>query len=533
MAMKSTTVTPQPNAQYIREELAAMLSTYRKIADCLGGSKTIKDKGTLYLPMPNPADHSNENKKRYENYLERAVFYNVVKRTIQGLTGQVTARPPVIEVPDALDSVVRNATGTGLSLEQTAKRALNYGLAYARGGIAVDYPDTGGNVSQADIDNGLARPVIQLYAPQFVINWRTMPRGVEQVLSMVVIAEPYPLADDGFELTYGCQLKVLRLVKAGRKDVEGKTVNNGAQYHYAVEVWREPAGQGKKWDGATIPDNKTKFEMQETYYPTLPNGELFDEIPFLFFGAENNDVNVDVPAMADLADLNIAHYRNSADYEESSFVMGQPTCVVTGLTDAWYKNVLKESIPLGSYGGVPLGEGMDLKFVTAPPNTVPAEAMQHKETQMVALGARLVEQRNVQRTAAEATSETARDSSILASTANNVSDAIEWALRWCARFQGVEVPETGDGAIKFRLNNDFQMMTLTAEERKMLIAEYQAGGLSWGEWRGILRQGGIAKDDDKDAETAIKEAQDDELDRAVKTAEAMAKTAGDDKGNIE
>lgn len=534
MPTKSPTLTPQPNAQYIREELVAVLPTYRKIADCLGGTKTIKDKGTLYLPMPNPTDHSHENKARYEAYLQRAVFYNVVKRTVQGLTGQVTSRPPVIEVPDALNPVVKDATGTGLTLEQTAKRALNYGLAYARGGIAVDYPDTGGNVSQAEIDNGIARPVIQLYAPQFVINWRTMPRGVEQVLSLVVIAEPYPLADDGFELTYGCQLRVMRLVPAGSDArTEGKAVRNGAAYHYAVEVWREPAGAAKSWDGVTIPDKKVKFEMSETYYPTLPNGELFDEIPFLFFGAENNDVNVDIPAMADLAELNIAHYRNSADYEESSFVMGQPTCVVTGLTEAWYKNVLKESIPLGSYGGVPLGEHMDMKFVSAPENTLPAEAMKHKEAQMVALGARLVEQRTVQRTAAEANSETARDSSILASTANNVSDAIEWALHWCARFQNVEVPESGDGSIKFRLNNDFQMMTLTAEERKMLIAEYQAGGLSWGEWRGILRQGGIAKDDDKDAEAAIKEAQDDELDRAVKTAEAMSKTSGEPKDNTQ
>lgn len=533
MAMKNSTLTPQPNAQYIREELVAMLPTYRKISDCLGGSKAIKERTTQYLPMPNPGDRSDENRQRYAAYLERAVFYNVVKRTIQGLTGQVTSRPPIIEVPDQLDAIVKDATGTGLTLEQSAKRALNYGLAYARGGIAVDYPDTGGNVMQSDIDKGTARPVIQLYAPQYIINWRTIPRGVEQVLALVVIAEPYPLADDGFELTYGCQLRVMRLVKAGRPEVSDKAIRNGANYHYVVEVWRETEGDAKKWDGVTLPDGKSKFQRQETYYPTLPNGELFDEIPFMFFGAENNDVDVDVPAMGDLAELNIAHYRNSADYEESSFVMGQPTLVVTGLTENWYSQVLKGKIALGSYGSVPLGQGMDMKFLSAPENTLPAEAMKHKEVQMVAMGARLVEQRTVQRTAAEANSETARDSSILSSTANNVSDAIEWALNWCCRFQGIEVPESGDGAIKFRLNTDFQMMSLTPEERKMLIAEYQAGGLSWGEWRGLLRQGGIAKDDDKNAEAAIKEAQDDELERAVKTAEAMAKTANDEKDNLE
>ena len=58
--------------------------------------------------------------------------------------------------------------------------------------------------------------------------------------------------------------------------------------------------------------------------------------------------------MYDLAVLNIAHYRNSADYEESCFVTGQPTVWASGLTEAWVEDVLKGELRLGSFGGIPL-----------------------------------------------------------------------------------------------------------------------------------------------------------------------------------
>ena len=58
-------------------------------------------------------------------------------------------------------------------------------------------------------------------------------------------------------------------------------------------------------------------------------------IPFSFVGADNNDATVDESPLYPLAQLNVAHYRNSADYEQSLFIVGQATPVFTGLTDEW------------------------------------------------------------------------------------------------------------------------------------------------------------------------------------------------------
>ena len=49
---------------------------------------------------------------RYHQYKERAVFYNVVYRTLNGMTGQVFLREPVAELPNDLDAMVEDADVT-------------------------------------------------------------------------------------------------------------------------------------------------------------------------------------------------------------------------------------------------------------------------------------------------------------------------------------------------------------------------------------------------------------------------------------
>ena len=135
------------------------------------------------------------------------------------------------------------------------------------------------------------------------------------------------------------------------------------------------------------------------------------------------------------------------------------------------------------------------------------EAMEAKERQMVALGAKLVEQKQVQRTAFEAKVEATSEGSTLSSTAKNVQAAYVWALQWCARFVGVA--ETG---IQFELNTDFDIARMTPEERAQAIKEWQRGAITFEEMRAVLRKSGTATEDDAKAKEAI----------AQETAAAMA-----------
>jgi hypothetical protein len=488
-----------PNVAFIRPELARLLPQYHLIRDCISGEPTIKAAKELYLPRPNAAKEADA---RYDAYLKRAVYYNVTRRTLNGLVGQVFMCDPVIEVPVLLQSVVDNVNGAGVNLTQHAKKALRTGLAFSRAGLLVDYPETDGGASIADLARGRIRPTIHSYEPSDVINWRTTDRGADEILSLVVLAESYAFADDGFEMKTAAQLRVLSLDDAG---------------NVLITIWRETSPT--LWDGRKV-IRGTNFVPGKSYNPKGADGNPLTEIDFKFIGSENNDSDIEEPNFYDIASLNIAHYRNSADYEEACFRIGQPTPVITGLTQEWVDEVLDGTVAFGSCAYIPLPVGGDAKLLQVEAQTMTSEAMDKKERQMVALGAKLVEQKEVQRTATEAELEASSAGSTLASTAKNVQEAYLWALKRCAALMGL--PEAG---IVFVLNTDFDIGTLGAQEQDAVGKAWQTGAITFGEMRAVLRKSGIATEDDEAAKEKI----------ATETADAMAlampeNVPGDDSG---
>jgi len=458
-----------PNVTFVRDDVKAMLPRWNLIRDCISGDKAVKGKKETYLPKPNPSDTSTANDDRFKQYIERAVFYNVTQRTHAGLVGQVFSRDPIAKLSAMLEPLLTDADGAGVPLFQQAKKSLGQVLAYGRCGLLVDYPETGEVASRKELLEGHSKATIVQYDPWDVINWRTRTIGARKMLSLVVIAESCVLEDDGFELKTDQQWRVLRLDKDGI---------------YQVELWRLSEGT---------------HVMYKTFTPKDSKGEPLQYIPFTFTGSVNNDTNVDMPPLYDLASLNIAHYRNSADYEEACFICGQPTPVLAGLTKDWVEDVLKGTVSLGSRAAVPLPAGGTAALLQATANTMPFEAMEHKERQMVALGAKLVEQRDVQRTLGEARIEHASEASVLITSAENVAAAYRQALEWCGVFLG------DDSEQEFDLNTDLDIGKMPAPERAQLIAEWQANAISFTEMRFNLKRANIAYLDDEEAKEEIEE----------------------------
>ncbi len=483
--------TPTDDVTFVRRELVEALPRYMLIRDCIG--QTVKNKGELYLPKPNPSDRSEENNLRYEAYIERAVFYGVTGRTLGGMVGQVYARDPEIKVPDLLKVVVDDATGTGLSLIQLSKDAMREAVAIGRDGIFVDYPQTNGPTTRKQQLDGEIRPTMTIYNSENITNWRHTKRGGKAVLSLVVLSEMRDIEGE-FEVKQERQYRVLRLM---------------AGWVYQMAVYREtPTAQASANPFLAGAVKKTWQIVEGPLTPVGSDGKPMTEIPFNFIGAINNDSTIDEPPLYDLSELNIAHYRNSADYEEASFIVGQPTPWFSGLTEDWVDEVLEGEVLLGARGAVMLPENSQAGLLQVSPNIMPMEAMKHKEAQMVALGARLVENRAVRRTLGEVKDANASETSILASCANNVSAAFTSALVWAGRFMGAAT----DG-ISFKLNTEFALTTMPADERNALIADMQAGAVSWTEVRTALRRAGVVFQSDEDARTEIEKWQEAEAKR--------------------
>ena len=499
------TVSALPNVSYILPEVTELLPKWELIEDCLSGQEAVRKRGTKYLPKPNPEDTSTANDLRYEGYRTRAVFYNVLANTVSGLVGQVFNSDPVSEYPDELEPLWYDATGTGMTLIQLAKKAMTNVLAFARCGLLVDFPKGAKNeegearpFSRQEVMDGVARPTIQYYGHRDIINWRYEKRGAVSVLTMVVLSEDYIIRDDGFEIQRGKECRVLKL-------------DGGV---YSVDIWRRT---DEKQEGP--------FVLVETATPTDSAGRPLSYIPFYFVGAQNNNANVDKPPMYDMAVLNIAHYRNSADYEDSVYMVGQPTPFFSGLTQDWVDKVLKGTVQLGSRGAVPLPPNGTMGLVQAAPNSMVKEAMDQKQQQMIALGAQLVEDKKVQRTLGEVKMETTVVVSTLTSCARNVSQAVEAALIAAAQFASAN-PDPDK--IVFQLSTDFAIQKMAPQERQQLLAEWQGGAISFTELRSQLRQSGIATLDDDVAKAEIEGEAAEQLDLDIARNDAMAATANNE-----
>lgn len=445
------------NVNYKHPDVIKFSPQWDLVRHCLEGQRAIKRAKEVYLPIPNVTDTSDINQKRYLQYLERALFYNVTSRTQQGLTGQVFQSKPEVVVPPELEVLLEDVDGTGVTLNQAAKRALEYVLAYGRCGILVDYPEMQAPSSIEEMRQGFVRPIIALYQPWQIINWRTTLIGAKKTLSLVVIEETYTSEEDDFSCDTRKQWRVLNLEK-----------DTGT---YRVDIWREEEGS---------------FTLISTSYPKDSNGATFPFIPFSFIGSSDNNISVDQAPLYDLAVINIAHYRNSADYEEASFIMGQPTPYIAGLTKDWVTDVLKGGIQLGSRAAIPLPAGGTAGLLQMSPNTMPKEAMDNKERQMVALGAKLIEQVATQRTATEVNQDSSSEVSVLGGCSSNVSDAFTKALSWCALFSG------GSEEVVYRLDTDFLTNNITAQDRAQMVVEWNAGLLTFDEMRTMLVRADVA-----------------------------------------
>lgn len=483
-----------PNVAYCLPEYDDLFPIWTKIRDCIAGQEKIKEKKDAYLPRPNASDESSENLDRYNAYLERALFFNMVGPTVAGLVGQVMVEAPKVELPAGIELLETDVDGAGVSLQQQATETLGGVIAYGRRFLLADYPtvEEGKATTKAQLRNAEIRPTITSWDAWDVINWRTITVGGQIKLSLVVLTEEYVVDDDGFELECDKQWRVLRLDQDGLYVMEEWIEAPWKEGHYIIKPLGEWIKGGQYYlgeDQKGDPEGRMGFGKIARYFPLDAAGKRLDYIPGSFCGVTSNNASPDMPPMRDLANLNIAHYRNSADYEETSFIAGQATPVLTGLTEDWVKNQLKGQVQLGSRVAIPLPDGASAELLQAQANSVPFEAMGHKEQQAKGLGAKLTELKAVQKTATETSGDRIVETSMLGTCANNVSAAYKTVLWYAELFVNAGTPVD---AVTFQLNTNFTTAAMTAQDRAQAASEWTTGGITDEEYRTLLRRARVA-----------------------------------------
>jgi len=430
------------------KDYAAHQKKARRVRDAVAGSDAIKARGTTYLRNPDKDDT-----ERYKEYKEQAQWLGVTKRTHDGMLGAIFRKTPQAELPKEIEYLIDDADGSGMSLTQFARGTCSDGIQDGKKGILVDYPEAADGLTREQT-RGL-RATLRGYVSESIINWR---RAGEDLV-LVVLSELYDEEVDEFNFEQKQQFRVLSLDATG----------------YRQRVYRGD-------------------DVVADTYPRMANGSPWPLIPFQFIGTVNNDENPDNPMLLDIADLNIGHYRNSADLEESSFTVGQPMPHVdigeNTSTQDW-KALNPNGIKWGSRVGVQT-KGGKVELVQVEPNTLPDKLMERKEAQMLSIGARLIEQRGQNETAEAVRARSGAESANLSTLADNVSDGLENCLEWAALFMS-----SADlhGQISYRLNQEFYEQDADPQMVIARIQELDRGLIAKKDFRDWRRKtGGIAPD---------------------------------------
>lgn len=398
--------------------------------------------------------------QRQKEYEDGAICYNFTKRTLSGMVGAVMRKEPEQTIPAKLEYLLENVDGSGVGLWQQAQDTLGEIDSVGRGGLLVDAPNVQA-ATMAEQNAGLLNPVLAYYTAENIINWRTERVGSVNRVVMVVLREEYEYQSGQDEFSYltGEQYRVLDVI-------EGK---------YRQRLF--------KFDQKGV----LLTGQAEEVFPQLGSLEP-GVIPFTFIGATNNDHAIDDAPLLPLAELNIGHFRNSADNEESSFVVGQPTLFIApgeSMSLQVFQEANPNGVKMGSRTGHNIGAGGNAFLVQAEANNLAKENMRQKEEQAIQIGAQLITP-SQQITAESARLQRGADTSVMATIASNVSQAYTQALKWAAAMVGAP-----DAGIEFKLNTDFFLLPMTAQDRLAWASDINAGYMPEAAYHAALRRAGI------------------------------------------
>jgi len=466
------------------KEYVKNLPKWQLVSDCVEGSSAVKAArateggngqtglynvaGSRYLTPPNINDPSQDNIDRYDAYKTRASFVNFTGHTKDGFTGMIGRKKAVVDLDQSIEYTQDNSNGAGLSLQGLIQATIDNLLVKGRYGLLADFPLSNGG-TQAQTNN--LQATVKQYPAESIKNWRTSVINGRTVLTMVSLAEDVEkIGEDGFSVEHVTYHRALLLI-------------NGV---YIQRLYDE--------DDELIVGFDEDGEPTGDIMPRKSDSSTWSEIPFVFAGSENNDPKPDKATLYDIAELNIAHYRNSADFEESSFMVGQPTPVISGLTESWVKEILKGGINLGSRTGLLLPTEASANLLQANDNQMPSKGMEMKELQLVKTGAKIISDSGGVETAEAAKIRFAGQNSKLGLVVLNTENALQKCFTWLMEFMG------GSGENELDINKDFYDKSVNPQ---LLVAQMQLmdrGVIGKSDMRDNMRKADLIKSDRTDEE---------------------------------
>ena len=440
-----------------RPEYSVYAPVWKRLRDCFGGRDRIIAAGKLYTPELPGADIAGN-----EAYLTRGNWFGALRRTVIGLVGGIFQKDPIFEVPNRIADWLKDVTLTGTKMTSFALTATEEVLLMSRYGVLVDLPSS-----------GEGRPYLVGFRTESIINWGTTQIEGDQILKFLVLRETYRVkdADDPFIHNSADQYRVCWLQFSEEE---------GVKPIYTQQIWRRN-DQSKQW---------------EPYGPqtvALRRGEPLSFIPFVFLSPTQVGPQLAEPPLLDLADINLAHWRNSCDHEQGLHIVAAPTPYVAGMKrgdgDTSDVAIGPSTVWLLDKDGK---AGM-VEFTGAGLRSL-VEAMDVKQRQMAIVGAKLLEEQpSTSETATAVLTRHAGEHATLRTIAGSVEQGLTQIIQTMAWWTGVEEKPV-DIPVDVTLNKAFVSVKAKPEEIKVALLALQADEISFATFWEIMIEGGWARE---------------------------------------
>jgi hypothetical protein len=404
---------------------------WEEVRDCVKGNRVIKKKKEKYLPML-----SGQDSKAYDRYSKRVKFFGATGRTLDGLHGNIFRKAPeqIAEVSKTFEKSLKDVDLRGTNIEQFVSDIISDSLQTNWGGILVDYAKGEEAISLAEAEEKGLKWYLKYYPAEKVINWEyDTIRGKTQLV-WVVLIEPYtePMLIDKFTVKKFCRYRELYL-----DPVSGK---------YRQNVYDEKIS-------LTEPSEKEIIIKM--------NGKEMNEIPFYTIPGFQPEKSM----LYDLAQLNLQHYQDTADYNNGKHYTAIPMLAAIGLKPEMDETV-NPPVPKPLVVGTDVVQyfpneehvpGVDVKYVefTGSGMKALADGILHLESQMAILGAHIIaaEKKGVE--SAEALRvHRIGENGVLATFTRNISNSVTLALRKKGEGDGEDVNKLNEWAINFNTDYD-------------------------------------------------------------------------------
>jgi len=388
--------------------------------DLWGGNESVKGAGTRYLPQA-----PGEDLEAYNERLQRSVFFNAYRRTVEGLTGLVFSEDPILgkDVPAPFLEQWENIDNAGTHGDVFLRDRMIDALIDGHTCILVEFPATGGTQSAAD--EWVIRPYWVPILKQNILSWRTAVENGRTVLTQVVLRECHYVPDGEFG------------------EVE--------QIRYRV-LYREMGIVGYRLLEVTS-DNRVQVVDAGIY------GNQ-NEIPLAEITTSGRRGILDSdPPLLDLAYLNVAHYQQASDEAFSRY----KTCV--GFLHLAGHEVERDDQG-NPKGALTIGANTALvsrdpsakaEYVSHSGNALSdcQNALENLKSEMGALGlAMLAPQKRSAETAEAKRLDKATSDSSLSVTARGLQDGVERAMYFHAQY----LRQPSGGSITINRNYDDLLM---------------------------------------------------------------------------